>query len=141
MIPLMGAAPPPYPLLASGLIMIAIGLGVACLLVALALATRKSAMASTFALLMVLPATAGALLLPLFLDSSGVPVLQGIMLAPLLILPFMLPLRTVQDNWVATARALGADTRSTRLRLLWWPLLKKPFLTSLVLALACGALQ
>ncbi|MBO1324844.1 hypothetical protein K2X14_06755 [Acetobacter sp. TBRC 12305] len=141
MIPLMGAVPPPYPLLASGLVMAAIGLGVACLVTALVIATRLSGAAYTLALLTVIPATAGAVLLPLGVRGPGVPVLQGMMLAPLLSLPLVLPLRSVQDNWTATARELGATSRPMRLRLLWWPLLKKPFLTSLVLALACGALQ
>lgn len=91
-------------------------------------------------LLLCIPATLFACALP-FLWWTGITApLQGLLLVPLLVLPLTLPLRRLPANWTATAQELGAPL-SRRLTLLWWPLLKKPVLTSLVLIYVFGILQ
>ena len=91
-------------------------------------------------LLLCIPATLFAYALP-FLWWTGITApLQGLLLVPLLVLPLTLPLRRLPANWTATAQELGAPL-SRRLTLLWWPLLKKPVLTSLVLVFVFGILQ
>jgi ABC-type Fe3+ transport system permease subunit len=91
-------------------------------------------------LLLTVPATLLALTLPAFWWTGLTSLVQGLLLVPLLVLPLTLPLRALPANWTATAQELGAPL-SRRLTLLWWPLLKKPVLTSLVLVFICGILQ
>lgn len=91
-------------------------------------------------LLLSIPATLLALMLPAVWWTNLTAPAQGLLLVPLLVLPLTLPLRTLPANWTATALELGASLPK-RLTLLWWPLLKKPALTSLVLAFAFGILK
>lgn len=91
-------------------------------------------------LLLTVPAALLALTLPAFWWTGMTAPAQGLLLVPLLVLPLTLPLRALPANWTATAQELGAPL-SRRLTLLWWPLLKKPVLTSLVLAFVFGILQ
>lgn len=91
-------------------------------------------------LLLTGPATLLALALPAFWWTGFTPIIQGLLLTPLLVLPLTLPLRALPANWTLTAQELGASF-SGRLALLWWPLLKKPALTSLVVALVFGIVQ
>lgn len=91
-------------------------------------------------LLLSVPATLLALTLPALWWTNITAPLQGLLMVPLLVLPLTLPLRTLPANWTATAQELGAALPK-RLMLLWWPLLKKPALTSLVLVFAFGILK
>lgn len=139
MIPLLLTAGPYTPVL-PGLIILVVSLAAtACLLLGAALA-RAGAVLHMLCLLLIVPATALALGLPLLWQNTATPFVQAVFLVPLLGLPLSLPLRTLPSSWSATAVELGAD-RAQQVRLLWWPLLKTPMLISLSLTLVCGILQ
>ncbi|GAN69655.1 hypothetical protein Abol_048_069 [Acetobacter orleanensis JCM 7639] len=114
----------------------------ACVLFA-ALSTRQGSRLYTLLLLVLLPATALAVTLPLMLPASRasllLPVLQGVLIGPAISLAPLRHLKDAPSTWGRTAQELGA-TSCTRLRLLWLPLLGRSLTASLCLALALSLL-
>ena len=124
----------------STLVLVLTALAGTGLILAAIVRLRCAPIVYVLSLLLTVPATLLALALPAFWWTGMTAPAQGLLLVPLLVLPLTLPLRALPANWTATAQELGAPL-SRRLTLLWWPLLKKPVLTSLVLAFVFGILQ
>lgn len=124
--------------------MLACGICSAILVLSLTLLGRQGHRLHTLLLMVVLPATAGAVLLPFaapFITQSRIVIsfLQGILIGPLISLPALTCLKNTPATWAATAQELGAD-RPTRLRLLWLPLLSRALIFGLLFALLTSTL-
>lgn len=119
------------------------GICLAALVLSAALSTRQGGRLYTLLLLVLLPATAAALTLPLLLPldrmSLLLPFLQGVLIGPAISLAPLYRLKDAPSAWGHTAQELGA-TAMTRVRLLWLPLLGRPLAGSVCLALALSLL-
>lgn len=123
-------------LLTHTLFMTVTGIVLAACVLAAALATGQGNRLYTLLLLVLLPATALALTLPLLLppDSTALlPFLQGMLIGPAISLAPLRHLKSAPSAWTLTAQELGAHS-ITRLRLLWLPLLGRSLAGSLCLA-------
>lgn len=123
--------------------MAATGICLATLVLSAALATRQGGRLHTLLLLVLLPATAGALFLPFLLPAQHgswlLSFFQGVLIGPAISLVPLSRLKAAPSSWGRTAQELGAGA-FTRLRLLWLPLLGRPLAGSLCLAIALSLL-
>lgn len=140
MIPFLITGIPLQAALLSGLLIVIMGLLGTAVFLCLAIALRAEQYLYPLSLLLLLPCTGLSIVLPLILHSGFTPLLQGILLLPLLVFPLSLPIKTLQPSWFATAQELGANTQA-RLRFFWWPLLQKAVLISLFLSFTCSIVQ
>lgn len=119
------------------------GIVLATCVLGAALSTHQGGRLYTTLLLVLLPATALALTLPLLLPSDSpsllLPFLQGVLIGPAISLAPLRHLKEAPATWRRTAEELGA-TALTRLRLLWLPLLGRSLAGSLCLALVLSLL-
>lgn len=123
-----------------GVLIVITGLMVTALLLGLSIVLRIEQWLYATTLFLLLPCVGLSVMLPFLLSAQTTPFLQGICLLPLLLFPLSLPIRTLQRDWSATARELGAD-RQARLRLFWWPLLKNSACASLFLSIFFSIVQ
>ncbi|WP_061472529.1 hypothetical protein [Acetobacter senegalensis] len=116
-----------------------VGLCLAALISCVALMIKQGQRIFVLLLLIVLPATASALMLPFLLTGStfSLSILQGALISPLLSLVLLSRLRNIPSTWTLTAQELGASSQM-RLRYLWLPLIRRPLMLSLLLAVILG---
>lgn len=116
----------------------------ATLALSLALLCHQGNRLHVLLLLIVLPATIAAILLPFITSPLHqslwlISFLQGVLVAPLVSLAPLTRLKTMPQTWATTAQELGANQRA-RLRLLWLPLLRAPVAVGFFIALLCSLL-
>ena len=116
----------------------------ATLVLCLALLSKQGQRLHVLLLLVVLPATTAAMLLPFAVGSHPynlwlISFLQGVLIGPLISLAPLIRLKNTPSTWATTAQELGAN-KAARLRLLWVPLLRTPLALGLLLALLCSLL-
>lgn len=109
-------------------------------LLILAFATHAGRIFYISFFMLFIPTSVLGIFLPVITNASYTPFLQGALSLPLLALWPLAKLQTLPEAWGPTAHELGAN-RSTCLRLIIWPLLKKPLFTSFFLSLFFGIAQ
>lgn len=140
MIPYLALGVSAQAALVCGVVMLVTSLLVTAASVLLVFALRAEQHLYTLALALLLPCTGACMALPVFVHAATTPILQGLLLSPLLLFPLSLPVRALQRSWIATAQELGAN-KLARLYFFWWPLLKKPLVLTLSLATLCSIVQ
>lgn len=110
------------------------------ILLMLAFATHAGRIFYISFFMLFIPTSVLGIFLPVVLNTPYTPFLQGALSLPLLALWPLAKLETLPEAWGPTARELGA-TRNTCLRLIIWPLLKKPLIASFFLSLFFGIAQ
>lgn len=119
--------------------MAATGIVLAALVLSAALASRQGNKLHVLLLLVVLPATCAAVLLPFMLGRAAhnlmlVSFIQGVFIGPIICLAPLTRLKNTPSTWASTAQELGAGKKA-RLRLLWFPLLSSALALAGFLAL------
>ena len=133
-------SPEPYTPVLYALVVGLCGAGLIIFLSFLMVLTCLGDVLYTCCLLFLLPSTALALVMPMLWQGVATPFLQVLFLFPLIAFPLSVSLRDIPASWTATAKELGAN-RYQQIRLLWWPLLKRPAAISLCVAFLCGVLR
>ncbi|WP_148315181.1 hypothetical protein [Acetobacter cibinongensis] len=136
--------PSPFFLILHSALMALTGIVLAAAVLSVALLTRQGQKLHTLLLLVVLPATTFALLLPFLLTGTGtrpvlITLLQGVLIGPVISLAPLTRLKNTPGSWAATAQELGAG-RKARFTLLWLPLLGNALAVGLFLALIISLL-
>ncbi|KDE21356.1 spermidine/putrescine ABC transporter permease [Acetobacter aceti 1023] len=130
----------PYSFLWGGICLSITGIVLTLALLKLAFATHAGRIFYIAFFMLFIPTSVLAIFLPTVLATPYTPFIQGTLNLPLLALWPLAKLEALPEAWEATAQELGAN-QGACVRLILWPLLKKPLVFSFFLSFFLGIAQ